>query len=96
MKRFALFFAASVVLVIALAGWNQLGLRMGMTRQEIESRFAPGRLTAPGSFLFHNDRLGLFVGRRNFLIATQQVTIRLDMNGKATNVQSRWSWRTTL
>jgi hypothetical protein len=86
-----LFLVAGVLFTLSIS----LRLRSGMTRLEIETRMKPSRFAA-GSALFYNDRLGVYMGRRNFLLATQYVTIRLGSNNTATNVTTRWTWRTGL
>lgn len=83
---------------VLLTQLSDLRLNRGMTRQDIEARFKPA---APGNYLLYNDRLGTYMGGRsvsigNFLIATQHVTIRLGPDGTATNVNSRWAWRSKL
>ena len=95
MKKALLVVLLILVLVGALVVTSFIALRPGMTRQDIEARLKPSRFSPAGSYLFHNDRLGIFTARRNFLVATQQVTIRISADGTATNVQSRWSWRTS-
>ena len=100
MRKFLLAIALLLLLVIGglvlLTGVPALRLNRGMTRQEIEQRLKPGRFTASGSHLFYNDRLGIYMGRRNFLIATQHVVIRLGPDSTATNVSSSWTWRSKL
>ena len=81
---------------VLITKFSNLRLHRGMTRHDIEARLKP---VVPGSALFHNDRLGMYMARRvvsvgNFVIATEHITIRLGPDGAATNVNSRWSWRT--
>jgi hypothetical protein len=97
MKRIVLilllFFLIAGVLFTLSMRWSPSA---GMTRQQIEARLKPGRFSPAGSALFYNDRLGIYIGRRNFLLATQHVTIRLGPDQTATNVSTRWAWRTKL
>ena len=48
---------------------------VGMSQQEVRAKLNPGVLPFPKSTLFMNDRLGVYVAQRNFLIATQEIVV---------------------
>ena len=85
-----LFLIAGVLFTLSL----RIDLRAGMTRQEIEARLKPGRFSRAGSVLVYYDSFGMYTGSRDFLIATQHITIRLGSDRIATNVSTQWTWRT--
>jgi hypothetical protein len=92
---------SAVLLLIAVAllilGTYFVALRprvsVGMSQQEVQARLKPSALPFQRSTLFINDRLGIYFARRNFLIATQEVMVRVGTDGTVQTTQSKWTWR---